>query len=50
MLFCALVDNIYANARDMHQEGKALDKALFFNQKLSIFFLFLDKNICYGTY
>ena len=26
----------------------ALDKALFFNQKVSIFFLFLDKNICCG--
>ena len=26
----------------------ALDKALFFNQKVAIFFLFLDKNICCG--
>ena len=24
----------------------ALDKALFLNQKVSIFFLFLDENIC----
>ena len=27
---------------------KALDKALFFNQKVSIFFLFLNENICCG--
>ena len=26
----------------------ALDKALFFNQKVSIFFLFLNENICCG--
>ena len=26
----------------------ALDKALFFNQKVPIFFLFLDENICCG--
>ena len=26
----------------------ALDKAIFFNKKVSIFFLFLNKNICSG--
>ena len=26
----------------------ALDKGLFFNQRVSVFFLFLDKNICCG--
>ena len=28
--------------------GIGLDKSLFFNQKVSIFFLFLDENICCG--
>ena len=29
----------------------ALNKALFFfNQNVSVFFLFLDKNICCGTH
>ena len=31
-----------------HKNNIALDKALFFNQKVSIFFLFLNKNICCG--
>ena len=26
----------------------ALDKVFFFNQKVPVFFLFLDEKICYG--